>query len=57
MTACVIGVVSEYSLLASKFDPLADIPLRVWQQEWAPGKAASVDAFKRLLGELGPPPK
>jgi hypothetical protein len=40
----------EYSRLASKFDPLADIPLRVWQQEWAPGKAASVDAFERLLG-------
>ena len=25
----------EYSRLASRFDPLADIPLRVWQQEWA----------------------
>ena len=42
----------EYSRLASSFDPYADIPLRVWQQEWAPGKEASVDAFGRLLGEL-----
>jgi hypothetical protein len=46
----------EYSRLASKFDPLAGIPLRVWQQEWAPGKEASVDAFARLLGGLGPLP-
>ena len=44
-------------MLASKFDPLADIPLRVWQQEWPPGKSASEDAFARLLGELGPPTK
>jgi hypothetical protein len=46
----------EYSRLASKFDPLADIPLRVWQQEWVPGKKASVDAFARLLGGSGPLP-
>jgi hypothetical protein len=42
----------EYLRLASKFDPSADIPLRVWQQEWPPGTAASVDAFERLLGGL-----
>ena len=40
----------EYSLLASKFDPLADIPLKTWQQEWPPGRSASQDAFERLLG-------
>lgn len=44
----------EYSRLASKFDPLADIPLRVWQQEWPPGRGASWDAFSRLTG-LEPP--
>ena len=44
----------EYSRLAGKFDPLADVPLRVWQQEWAPGKNASLDAFARLLGEPAP---
>jgi hypothetical protein len=46
----------ENSRLASKFDPFADIPLRVWQQEWPPGKRASTDAFARLLGETGPLP-
>jgi hypothetical protein len=40
----------EYSRLASRFDPLADIPLMVWQQEWVPGRNASVDAFSRLTG-------
>jgi hypothetical protein len=40
----------EYRQLASRFDPLADIPLRVWQQEWEPGRSASVDAFSRLIG-------
>ncbi len=47
----------EYSRLASRFDPLADVPLRVWQQEWAPGRNASVDAFTRLLGEAPPLPE
>jgi hypothetical protein len=46
----------EYWRLARMFDPLADIPLTVWQQEWPPGRSASVDAFARLFGELGPPP-
>lgn len=41
----------EYWRLASRFDPLADIPLRVWQAEWPPGLEASVDAFARLLGQ------
>ena len=39
----------EYGRLASAFDPLADIPLRVWQQHWPPSRKASVDAFSRLL--------
>jgi hypothetical protein len=41
---------AEYSRLASRFDPLADIPLSVWQQRWPPGATASLDAFSRLLG-------
>jgi hypothetical protein len=40
----------EYRRLAGKFDPLADIPLRVWQQEWRPSRDASWDAFSRLTG-------
>jgi hypothetical protein len=49
----------EYRRLAAEFDPLADIPLRVWQQEWPPSLRASVDAFSRLLGRELPlrPPK
>jgi hypothetical protein len=39
----------EYSRLAGAFDPLADVPLRVWQQAWAPSRRASVDAFSRLI--------
>jgi hypothetical protein len=41
----------EYPRLAGRFDPLADIPLRVWQAEWPPSREASVDAFARLLGQ------
>jgi hypothetical protein len=40
----------EYWRLASRFDSLADIPVRVWQQEWPPGPGASADAFSRLTG-------
>jgi hypothetical protein len=40
----------EYGRLASAFDPLADVPLRVWQEQWVPGSGASTDAFFRLLG-------
>jgi hypothetical protein len=40
----------EYGRLASRFDPLADGPLSVWQQEWPPGPSASADAFSRLTG-------
>ena len=49
----------EYPRLAAKFDPLADIPLRVWQQQWPPSRRAPVDAFARLLGRELPlhPPK
>jgi hypothetical protein len=38
----------EYSRLASKFDPLADIPLRLWQEEWPPSESASWEVFTRL---------
>ncbi|MCV7260879.1 hypothetical protein [Mycobacterium shimoidei] len=46
----------EYRRLAGRFDPLADIPLRVWQAEWPPSLEASVDAFARLLGHAPDPP-
>jgi hypothetical protein len=45
----------EYWRLASRFDPLADIPLRVWQQQWVPSRSASLDAFSRLTGLEMPP--
>jgi hypothetical protein len=38
----------EYRRLVGKFDPLADIPLRLWQQEYPPSRTASWDAFSRL---------
>ncbi|GAB3035002.1 hypothetical protein H7J11_23835 [Mycobacterium bourgelatii] len=49
----------EYPRLAAEFDPLADIPLRVWQQKWPPGRRASADAISRFLGRELPlrPPK
>jgi hypothetical protein len=49
----------EYGRLAAKFAPRADIPLRVWQEEWPPGRRISVDAFSRSLGRELPlrPPK
>lgn len=40
----------EYRRLASRFDPQADVPLRVWQQEYPPSLDASWDAFQRMLG-------
>ena len=40
----------EYRRLAAAFDPLADIPLAAWQQQWPPGRRASTDACARLLG-------
>ncbi len=40
----------EYRRLASAFDPDADVPLRVWQDRFPPSSAASLDAFRRLLG-------
>jgi hypothetical protein len=44
----------EYSRLASRFDPLADVPLRLWQQDFVPGGGASWDAFTRLIGHALP---
>ena len=41
---------AEYPRLAAAFDPLADIPLPAWQEQWAPSLDASWDAFSRLLG-------
>ena len=41
---------SEYRRLAAAFDPLADITLRAWQEQWVPGVDASWDAFSRLPG-------
>jgi hypothetical protein len=40
----------EYFRLAGAFDPLADVPLRTWQDHWPPSRQASIDAFSRLLG-------
>ena len=45
----------DYRRLAGRFDPVADVPLSVWQQEWVPGPSASVDAFSRLTGLEMPP--
>lgn len=45
---------AEYRRLASAFDPDADIPLKVWQQQWPPSREASLDAFRRLLGDNFP---
>lgn len=41
---------TEYQRLAAAFDPLADIPLPAWQEQWVPSLLASWDAFSRLLG-------
>jgi hypothetical protein len=41
----------EYHRLANAFDAGADVPLRVWQQQWPPGPATSLDTFRRLLGD------
>lgn len=40
---------TEYRRLAGTFDPLADVSLREWQQDWPPSRKASADAFSRLL--------
>jgi hypothetical protein len=45
----------EYTRLATRFDPLADIPLKAWQAEWPPSLKASVDAIERLLGHAPDP--
>lgn len=42
--------VREYGQLASRYDPLDDVPLTTWQRDLPPGEAASKDAFARLLG-------
>lgn len=41
--------VREYGRLSAAFDPLADVPLREWQQQWPPSHSASADAFSRVL--------
>lgn len=41
---------TEYPRLAGSFDPLADIPLSAWQEQWVPSLEASWDAFSRLIG-------
>lgn len=38
----------EYGRLAAVFDPLADVPLQKWQEQWPPSPNASADAFARL---------
>lgn len=40
----------EYRRLAERFDSATDVPLRLWQHEFAPSREASRDAFVRLLG-------
>ncbi|MGW0157789.1 hypothetical protein ACWDUN_00555 [Mycobacterium sp. NPDC003323] len=40
----------EYRLMALRFEPDADVPLREWQQAWPPSRQASEDAFSRLTG-------
>ncbi|MEW5812518.1 MAG: hypothetical protein AB1925_24095 [Actinomycetota bacterium] len=45
---------TEYPRLAARFDPLADVPLAVWTQEHPASRAASQDAFARLLGPVRP---
>lgn len=45
---------AEYRRLSAAFDPLVDIPLRVWQARHPPGIAASQDAFDRLIGPEDP---
>ena len=42
----------EYPLMAARFDPDADVPLREWQQAWPPSAEASQAVFARLIGEL-----
>lgn len=44
----------EYRLMASRFEPEADVPLREWQQAWPPGPTASREAFARLMGPAYP---
>ena len=44
----------EYRLMAARFEPDADVPLREWQQAWLPRPAASREAFARLIGPAYP---
>ncbi|WP_235733761.1 hypothetical protein [Mycolicibacterium austroafricanum] len=43
----------EYPRLAACFDPLADVPLRTWQEEHPPSRNASWDALTRLVTAYG----
>ena len=45
----------EYRRLAAAFDPLADVPLAAWQEQWPSGRRASADAFARIVGRELPP--
>ncbi|WP_137145727.1 hypothetical protein [Mycolicibacterium sp. CR10] len=47
----------EYRLMAARFEPDADVPLRDWQQAWPPSRSASRDAFAQLLGAAFPLPR
>jgi len=40
---------AEFRRLAKVFDADADVPLRVWQEQWPPGREASDDAIARML--------
>jgi hypothetical protein len=41
---------TEYPRMAARFDPLDDVPLREWQQEYPPSREASWDAFTQIIG-------
>ena len=46
---------AEFARMAGEFDDPGggqDVPLRVWQQRFAPSPQASKEAFVRLLGDL-----
>jgi hypothetical protein len=42
---------TEYTRLAARFDPLADVPLAIWQREHPASREASRGAFARLIGQ------
>ena len=48
--ACATGGSRSTRAWRAPSNPGADVPLRVWQEQWPPGRSASVDAFARVLG-------